>query len=64
MTNTKNAVQGSVKIIPADEEGKVLVDSDFPEYLDKEITVYYYIGFCFTYFSSMVAKQLIFKRFN
>ena len=44
LTNTKNAVQGTIKIIPATVDGKVLIDHDLPTYLDKEFTVYYYIG--------------------
>ena len=42
--STKNAVQGTMKLIPADCEGKVTVDSTVPEYLYKEITLYYYLG--------------------
>ena len=44
LTNTKSAVQGSMKLIPADEHRKVLLTNDLPEYLDKEVTLYYYIG--------------------
>ena len=44
LSNTKNAVQGVMKLIPADESGKVLVLDSYPDYLGKEITLYYYIG--------------------
>ena len=50
LTNTKNAVQGSIKLIPADVNGKVLVTDSFPCYLNKEITVYYYIGMVKSHF--------------
>ena len=40
----KNAVQEVMKLIPADVEGKVLLNAHVPSYLDKEITLYYYIG--------------------
>ena len=44
LTNTKNAVQGTIKVIPCDLNGKVAYDENLPAYLDKEIVVYYYIG--------------------
>ena len=44
LTNTKNAVQGTMKLIPADSNGKVSYVETIPDYLDKEITLYYYIG--------------------
>ena len=40
----KNAVQGVMKLIPADKDGKVLVPEGFPEYMEKELTLYYFIG--------------------
>ena len=46
LTNTKGAVQGSMKLIPADINGKVIATDLVPSYLDKEITLYYYIGKC------------------
>ena len=49
LTNTKNAVQGVMKLIPSDENGKVIAVDDFPQYMDKEITLYYYIGNCYMY---------------
>ena len=33
-----------MKLIPADTEGKVLLTNSVPQYLDKEITLYYYVG--------------------
>ena len=33
-----------MKLIAADEDGKVLTTDVLPAYLDKEITLYYYIG--------------------
>ena len=33
-----------MKIIPSDNNGKVEYEDSFPEYLDKEIVLYYYIG--------------------
>ena len=44
LTKTKNAVQGTMKLIPADEHGKVWLEADVADYLEKEITLYYYIG--------------------
>ena len=44
LSKTKSAVQGTMKLIAADENGKVQVDHDLPQYFDKEITLYYYIG--------------------
>ena len=44
LTNTKGAVQGTMKLIPADVNGKVLATDLVPSYLEKEITLYYYIG--------------------
>ena len=44
LTNTKNAVQGTMKLMPSDVNGKVSENDCVPEYLDKEITLYYYIG--------------------
>ena len=54
LTKTKNAVQGTMKLIPCDEHWKVSIESNAYKKLDKEITLYYYIGeefkvllFCF-----------------
>ena len=44
LTKTKNAVQGSMKLIPCDENGRVMVRHELYSFLDKEITLYYYIG--------------------
>ena len=44
LNNNKGAVQGTVKIIEADEEGKPLSESNLPTHLQKEICVYYFIG--------------------
>ena len=44
LTKTKNAVQGSMKLIPCDENGRDMVRHEFYSFLDKEITLYYYIG--------------------
>ena len=44
LSNTKSAVQGSMKLIPADREGRVLLNSSIPTYPEKEITLYYFIG--------------------
>ena len=44
LTNTKTAVQASMRLIPADVNGKVMMTQNYPDYLDKEITLYYYIG--------------------
>ena len=44
LSNIKSAVQGSMKLIPADREGRVLLNSSIPTYLKKEITLYYFIG--------------------
>ena len=44
LSNTKSAVQGTMKLIAADENGRVNIDSDLPHYFEKEITLYYYIG--------------------
>ena len=42
--STKNAVQGSMRLIPANVDGKVDVNCQVPDYLEKEITLYYYLG--------------------
>ena len=47
---TKNAVQGTMKLIPADKDGKVIVDSNIPDYISKEITLYYYLGKYLNYY--------------
>ena len=61
LTNTKSAVQGSMKLIPTDVNGKVLMDTAMPEYLDKEITLYYYIG---THLSSWnISSELMIRTF-
>ena len=44
LSNTKTAVQGTIKLIPADVNGKVDASNDVPEYIQKEVKVYYYIG--------------------
>ena len=44
LTKTKNAVQGTMKVIPCDGNGKVLLDCNVYRELDKEITLYYFIG--------------------
>ena len=44
LTNTKNAVQGAMKLIPATADGKVLMNAHFPKCYDKEIILYYFIG--------------------
>ena len=44
LTNTKNVVQGTMKLIPADNDGRVLLLDNFPSFVDKEITLYYFIG--------------------
>ena len=44
LTNTKSAVQGTMKLIPTDENGKISNDTTLVPYMEKEITLYYYIG--------------------
>ena len=44
LTKTKNAVQGTMKIIPCDENWRVLVNHPAYHHLDKEMTLYYFIG--------------------
>ena len=44
LTKTKNAVQGCMKLIPCDGHWRVLVDHPAYEKLDKEMTLYYFIG--------------------
>ena len=44
LTKTKNAVQGTMKLIPSDEDGRVLIGNPDYSLLDKEFTLYYYIG--------------------
>ena len=44
LTKTKNAVQGIMKIIPCDSDGRPLVTHHDYDKLDKEITLYYFIG--------------------
>ena len=44
LSNKRNAVQGTVKIIDVDDNGRPLQLTQLPEYLQKEITMYYYIG--------------------
>ena len=39
-----NAVQGTIKIIDVDEDGRPLPQSMLPQHLQKEITMYYYLG--------------------
>ena len=44
LTKTKNAVQGNMKVIPCEENGRVSIKHPAYSQLDKEITLYYYIG--------------------
>ena len=44
LTKTKNAVQGSVKMIPCDSNWKVLLKHEANTLLNKEITLYYFLG--------------------
>ena len=44
LNNNQTAVQATVKLIDVDEEGKPLTESALPEYLQREICVYYFIG--------------------
>ena len=44
LTKTKNAVQGTMKIIPCDENGRADLTNPSVNKLDNEITLYYYIG--------------------
>ena len=46
LTKTKNAVQGTMRLIPCDVNGKVDIHHKCYESLDKEVTLYYYIGKC------------------
>ena len=52
LTKTKNAVQGTMKLIPSDENGRVIIGNPDYSLLDKEFTLYYYIG-------SMILQLLI-----
>ena len=44
LSNTKNAVQGAMKLIPANSDGKLLLNDQVPKCYDKEIILYYFIG--------------------
>ena len=44
LTKTKNAIQGTMKLIPCDGNGKAMVSNHVYSLLDKEITLYYFIG--------------------
>ena len=44
ITHTKNAVQATMKLIPADKYGKVDRSVTLPGYFEKEVILYYYIG--------------------
>ena len=44
LTNSRGAVQATVKIIDVDENGHPLRESNLPDHLQKEICVYYFIG--------------------
>ena len=44
LSNKRNAVQGSIKLIDVDDDGRPLTNTNLPEYLQKEITMYYYLG--------------------
>ena len=44
LTHTKNAVQATMKLIPADSTGKVDTSVKLPSYFNNEIILYYYIG--------------------
>ena len=57
LTNTKNAVQAAIKLIPADSNGKIVVNETAPAYLDKEIMVYYFIGKYFHYAPATLYKS-------
>ena len=50
LTKTKNAVQGTMKLIPCDDKGKVMLSHPVYSKLDKEITLYYFIGNVINYF--------------
>ena len=41
---TKNAVQGTMKMIPCNDNWRVMMNHDAYDKLDKEITLYYFIG--------------------
>ena len=74
LTKTKNAVQSSMKIIPCDVNGRVLINSNVYQELDKEITLYYFIGKCTNYehrvgngnlyFNIITAKLIIIGAFT
>ena len=44
LSNKRNAVQGTIKLIDVNREGKPLPTSQLPEYLQTEICVYLYLG--------------------
>ena len=49
LSNKRNAVQGTIKIIDVDDDGRPLPETELPQYLQKEITMYYYLGIVIEY---------------
>ena len=44
LTRKRMGVQGTIKLIDLDPDGKPNLPSTLPDYMQKEICVYYYIG--------------------
>ena len=44
LSNRHNAVQGTIKLIDVDKEGKPLPTSQLPDYLQTEICIYFFLG--------------------
>ena len=44
LSNHRGAVQGTVKLIDVNARGKPIPDSQLAPHLQKEVTVYYYVG--------------------
>ena len=46
LTNSYFGVQGTIRILDIDPDGKVIVPSRLPERFHREICVFYFLGTC------------------
>ena len=64
LTKTKNAVQGTMKLIPCDANGKAMVSHHVYSKCDKETTLYYFIGMIIRFISPLVWCLIMFVAWN